>query len=42
MSDDTPQVRVDMVEAIVTLHKLVHLTGVGHTILTPRKVVDRE
>ena len=42
MSGDTPQVRVDVVEAIVTLYEPMHLTGVGHTIQTPRKVVDRE
>ena len=42
MSGDVPQARVGVAEAIVTLHEPVHLTGVGHTIPTPRKVVDRE
>ena len=39
---DTPQVRVDVVEAIVTLHEPVHLAGVEHAIPTPREVADRE
>ena len=42
VSGDAPQVRVGVVEAIVTLHEPVHFAGVGHAIPTSRKIVDRE
>lgn len=42
VSGDTLQVRVDVVEAIVTLHEPVHLAAVGYAIPAPREVVDRE
>ena len=42
VSGDAPLVRVGVTETIVILHEPVHLAAVGHAILAPRKVTDRE
>lgn len=42
MSGDTPQVRVDVVEAVVIPYEPVRLAGDGYAMPALREVADRE